>query len=250
MSHLHRLFWSAGLVLVVMAALAVLEGVAAFHKGSIWRRDHLSANLGLTVMTLGLAFALAIVTSRSPLQGRGLLERSGLQPTLAILIGVGVLDFATYAAHWLMHRVPLFWRVHRVHHADPLVDVTTALRQHPLEGVLRFAFILAPALALGLPPEAVMIYRLLSVLNALLEHMNIRVCHPQHPQGASLEATARDGLELRKHSLCVRSHLPDVTPTARAEVDYGLEGYDATERQRFGALLRLPFLASIDVKKP
>jgi sterol desaturase/sphingolipid hydroxylase (fatty acid hydroxylase superfamily) len=77
-----------------------------------------------------------------------------------------------------MHRVPALWRVHRVHHSDRFVDVTTTLRQHPLETLLRFLFIMVTALPLGLPVAAVAAYRLLSVINALFEHANLRLWQP------------------------------------------------------------------------
>src|SRR5262249_21716483 len=95
------------------------------------------------------------------------------------VIGIVVLDFGYgYLAHRLMHWSPLLWRVHRVHHSDPFVDVTTAFRNHPLESFWRYLFLLIPIGLLGIPPEAVGLHRLLSTLNAALEHANVRVWAP------------------------------------------------------------------------
>ncbi len=98
-----------------------------------------------------------------------------LSPGWNFIAGVLVLDFSAYAVHVLMHKVPWFWRFHRVHHSDLEVDVTTAFRQHPLEGLLRFVFTFAPAVLLGVSPLATAVYRLLSGINAMVEHANIRV---------------------------------------------------------------------------
>ncbi|MBK7162268.1 MAG: sterol desaturase family protein [Sphingomonadales bacterium] len=38
-----------------------------------------------------------------------------------------LLDFAMWLQHLLTHKVPLLWRFHKVHHADPDIDVSTAI---------------------------------------------------------------------------------------------------------------------------
>ena len=65
-------------------------------------------------------------------------------PTAAI--GIAVLDLGTYLAHTTMHRVPMLWRFHSVHHSDPALDVTTTVRQHPGETFVRYAFLSAFAI--------------------------------------------------------------------------------------------------------
>jgi sterol desaturase/sphingolipid hydroxylase (fatty acid hydroxylase superfamily) len=50
---------------------------------------------------------------------------------------VAALDLAFYAAHVSWHKRPALWRFHAVHHSDPALDVTTTVRQHPVEGFLR-----------------------------------------------------------------------------------------------------------------
>ncbi len=95
-------------------------------------------------------------------RGFGILVGRNIDLVVLLVVGIVVLDFATYGVHWLMHRIPLLWRAHRVHHSDPFVDITTSLRQHPFESLLRFAFVMVPALVLGLPMKVVVVYRLLS----------------------------------------------------------------------------------------
>jgi len=241
-----------------MAALAILESVTPFRPKDAWRRGHLAANLGLNASTVALNLVLgiggAIVSEALRGHGLGLLAGRAIPALALVVVGIVCLDLATYLAHWLMHRVPAFWRVHRVHHSDPLVDVTTAYRQHPLEGLIRFAFIMAAAWALGLPAAVVALYRLVSALNALLEHANVKLwqpldgllslalvtpnMHKVHHSRAQRETDSNYGNILSMFDRLFRTF----TPTVRApHVEYGLDGYDTVDAQRFASLMALPF---------
>jgi sterol desaturase/sphingolipid hydroxylase (fatty acid hydroxylase superfamily) len=191
-----------GVVLAVMALLSLLETALPFVRKKEWRRRHCLPNLQLVALTLGLNVAFnagaVIVTAWLTLRGFGLLSAAPLPPLAMVAIGVIALDASTYACHRLMHILPPLWRAHRVHHSDPLVDVTTALRFHPLETLWRFLFIVVPAWALGVPLQAVAVYRVVSVWFALLEHMNVKLWQPldsalslvvgnaEHAQGSPL----------------------------------------------------------------
>jgi sterol desaturase/sphingolipid hydroxylase (fatty acid hydroxylase superfamily) len=175
-------------------------------------------------------------------------------PVLVIAATVIVLDFATYLGHRIMHHVPALWRAHRVHHADPLVDVTTTLRQHPIESLVRVVFLLVPVMALGLPAYAVAVYRALSALHALFEHTNVKlwppldralsflICTPNmHKLHHSREARETDTNYGNIFSVFDRL-LGTFTPSSRVDrVEYGLDGYDAPRDQSYFSLLRLPF---------
>ena len=132
-----------GLILAAMMVLAVFETVWPFFR-SDWRRRHLVPNLGLMALTLMLNFAfnagaVAVASVTGP-HGPHLLAAKAL-PTFALgLIGIVILDASTYACHRLMHALPPLWRAHSVHHSDPLVDITSALRFHPIETLWRFPF--------------------------------------------------------------------------------------------------------------
>jgi sterol desaturase/sphingolipid hydroxylase (fatty acid hydroxylase superfamily) len=41
-------------------------------------------------------------------------------------------DFIRYALHWLEHRVPVLWELHKVHHSAEALNFVTAERHHPL----------------------------------------------------------------------------------------------------------------------
>ncbi|HXK22094.1 MAG TPA: sterol desaturase family protein [Myxococcota bacterium] len=170
---------STAWILAAMALVAALERFVPLHVRARERRAHLVPNLALTAITFAVNALLtaALVTGLAGLESRdlGLLRALALPAWASIAAAIVALDFATWLAHTSMHRVPLFWRFHRVHHADRLVDVTTSIRQHPGETAVRALFLAAFAVPLGVGPATFALYRTLSAANSLLEHANLRV---------------------------------------------------------------------------
>ncbi|MFT3846155.1 MAG: sterol desaturase family protein [Lacibacter sp.] len=91
----------------------------------------------------------------------------------SIIIGVLSLDFSSWLVHLVMHKVPLLWRFHLIHHSDTNVDVTTGLRHHPGDSILRGIFFLLLIFISGAPMYSVMIYQTLVVVATAFTHANI-----------------------------------------------------------------------------
>jgi sterol desaturase/sphingolipid hydroxylase (fatty acid hydroxylase superfamily) len=170
---------TVGLILGAMAVIALIETMVPLHARGRWGRFHLLPNLALTFITFGsnmfMNAGIVMVLAWTYSNRMGLLRTAAVGPIAESIIVAVLLDFAFYAAHVAMHRSAFLWRFHCVHHSDPAVDVTTTIRQHPGESVIRYAAIAAVAIPLGASPAAFAIYRLWSVLNGLVEHCNIRV---------------------------------------------------------------------------
>jgi sterol desaturase/sphingolipid hydroxylase (fatty acid hydroxylase superfamily) len=94
---------------------------------------------------------------------------------MSILIGVLALDFSSWWVHWVMHKNRLLWRFHLIHHSDTNVDVTTGLRHHPGDSLLRGIFFMILIFISGAPMYSVMIYQTLVVLSTAFTHANIRL---------------------------------------------------------------------------
>jgi sterol desaturase/sphingolipid hydroxylase (fatty acid hydroxylase superfamily) len=124
----------------------------------------------LVFPVLAVGFAAAIEA-----HGIGLLPLLDLPGWLAVALAFLVLDVAIYWQHRLFHRVPLFWRLHRVHHADTAFDVTMAVRFHPLEIVLSMAIKFAVIAALGAPPLAVLLFEVALSAGSLFTHADLRL---------------------------------------------------------------------------
>ncbi|WP_428649536.1 sterol desaturase family protein [Roseibium sp.] len=107
--------------------------------------------------------------------GWGLFGAAGWSGWLAGLTTFLALDLAVWFQHLMSHKIPWFWRVHRVHHADSEVDATTALRFHPIEILLSFVWKALVIVALGGPWEAVLVFEIVLNGSAIFGHANVRI---------------------------------------------------------------------------
>lgn len=94
-------------------------------------------------------------------------------PVVAAVLGVPALDLAIYLQHRLFHRWGWLWRFHRVHHADPELDVSSGIRFHPREFVLSTLVKLAVITLLGIPAAGVLVFEILLNTSSLLIHANL-----------------------------------------------------------------------------
>ena len=94
-----------------------------------------------------------------------------------MIAGVIALDLAIYLQHVVFHYVPVLWRLHRMHHADIDIDVTTGLRFHPLEILLSLGIKIVAVLALGVPALAVLIFEVLLNATSMFNHSNVKLPH-------------------------------------------------------------------------
>ncbi|KOO10940.1 sterol desaturase, partial [Vibrio xuii] len=94
---------------------------------------------------------------------------------LEIVISILLLDCAIYLQHVLFHRVPWLWRLHRMHHADQDIDVTTGTRFHPIEILLSMAIKIALVYALGISPIAIIVFEIILNASAMFNHSNAKL---------------------------------------------------------------------------
>jgi sterol desaturase/sphingolipid hydroxylase (fatty acid hydroxylase superfamily) len=95
--------------------------------------------------------------------------------SMKVVASVIIMDGMIYLQHVMVHAVPVLWRLHRVHHADPDYDVTTGARFHPLEIILSMLIKFAVIIVLGPPVLAVIIFEILLNATAMFNHGNIRL---------------------------------------------------------------------------
>lgn len=129
--------------------------------------------LGSVASRLVLAGGLASVASFAHLIGFGLINWMQLTGAWVWIACFLILDFAVWGQHVLSHKIPLLWRLHRLHHSDIIMDVTTALRFHPLEIVASLIFKASVVALLGAPPALVFAFELVLGAGALFTHANI-----------------------------------------------------------------------------
>jgi len=108
-------------------------------------------------------------------RGIGLFNVVPLPAWIGVVASVILLDLAIYFQHVLFHAVPMLWRLHRMHHADLDIDVSTGLRFHPIEILLSMVIKLAVVTALGASAVAVLIFEILLNATSMFNHSNIRI---------------------------------------------------------------------------
>ena len=167
-----------GFFLGVFAVIATWEMLAPRRALTVSKPLRWTSNLGLVVLNtfvLRLLFPLAgagmaLFCARN---GWGLLNHFQVPASLAIPLSVIAMDFIIWLQHVMVHAVPLLWRLHRVHHADPDYDVTTGARFHPIEIILSLLIKFATIVVLGAPVIAVVIFEIMLNATAMFNHGNI-----------------------------------------------------------------------------
>ncbi|GAC1338135.1 MAG: sterol desaturase family protein [Myxococcales bacterium] len=247
------------LALVTLCGLLwALESMIPLYLYRGGRLRHALPNIGLTALliltNLVLFFGAAGLVAYAGERRLGLLFVHPLPRAATLVLAVVALDLLAYVAHVLLHKTALGWRFHRVHHCDARVDVTTAFRQHPGETVWRMTWQVAGTLVLGLPLWAVLVYLILSAVNAELEHANVRVSAPvdrwirlafvtphMHKVHHSRHQRETDSNYSNIFSIWDRLFGTYKNGVDLSSLRYGLDGFEGHRAESLRSLLGLPF---------
>jgi len=169
--------------LAVFAVMALWEVVAARRELAAAKGRRWLANLGLVAVdavALRLLFPAAAVGAAIGARelGLGLFNHVAVPYWLAVAATVVALDFAIYLQHVMFHAIPALWRLHRVHHADVDIDVTTGIRFHPIEVIVSMLIKFAAIALLGPPLLGVAIFEVVLSALAMFNHANVRIPLP------------------------------------------------------------------------
>lgn len=173
-----EVWWRLGCFIGVLVIMLVWERLAPKRQAKLANRRRWPANLGIVVINsivLRLLIPAGAIGAALWAQEQqfGLLQQLGWPMPLTLLLGFLVLDCAIYWQHRLFHRVPLLWRIHRMHHADTDFDTTTGLRFHPLEIVLSMLIKIAVVMLFGIPALAVLVFEIVLNATSLFNHGNV-----------------------------------------------------------------------------
>ena len=188
--------------------------------------------------------------------GIGLLNNVAWPEWLKIVVALLALDLAIWAQHLASHKLPLFWRLHQVHHADRDIDVTTAVRFHPVEIALSMLWKIVVVVPLGASPFAVFLFEVILNACAMFNHANIAL--PAWLDGVLRLFVVTPDMHRVHHSVIRREHNSNYgfnlslwdrlfrTYTAQPEAGHqgmtiGLTPYQSEAPTRFGWSLWLPF---------
>ncbi len=165
---------------LVLALMLVWEWMAPRRARTAPRRRRWPANLALVLigsLAVRVVFPVTAIAWAAAIEGRGIgiLPALGIPAWVAVPAAVILLDLIIWAQHIVFHRVPVLWRLHRMHHADTDLDVTSGTRFHPLEILLSMAIKFAAIAALGAPAVAVLVFEVLLNGCAMFNHANVAI---------------------------------------------------------------------------
>ena len=164
----------------IFAVMALWELAAPRRPLYVSKKLRWFSNLGIVVLNTAVArvvFPMAPVAFAyfAAERGWGVFNILEWNVWLELVIVVVLMDFFIWLQHVMVHAIPLFWRLHRMHHADVDYDVTTGARFHPIEILLSFAIKFAVIALLGASPIAVLVFEVLLNATAMFNHANVRL---------------------------------------------------------------------------
>lgn len=160
---------------LALAELARPRRARALPRWRRWPHNLGLVAVGSAAMRVAAPAGAASMAILAEARDWGVLRASDVPTPVAWAASVAALDLAIYAQHVAMHKVPLLWRLHRVHHADVDVDVTTGVRFHPIEYLLSLGLKAALVAAIGAPVGAVILFEVLLNATSMFNHANLKL---------------------------------------------------------------------------
>lgn len=167
----------------LFAILAIVEAIAPRRTRDYTRSRRWVTNWTFTIANTLALRALAVVVPLLAVgaaidasnNGWGLFNILGLPSWIEVVLAILIFDFAIWLQHLITHKVPILWRLHQVHHADPDIDVTTAIRFHPVEIALSMILKIGLVYILGPSALAIILFEIILNGTAMFNHANIKL---------------------------------------------------------------------------
>jgi sterol desaturase/sphingolipid hydroxylase (fatty acid hydroxylase superfamily) len=258
---LFRLSVFAG-VFLVLAGIELLSPKRSLSvaKARRWRTNLGIAGVDTLVLrvmaTLAVPVAAVAAAFFAKEHGIGVLNNVQWPGWVEVIISLLVLDLAIWFQHLVSHKVPLFWRLHQVHHTDRDIDVTTAVRFHPVEIALSMLWKIVVVIPLGASPLSVFLFEVILNACAMFNHANIALpqwldrilrifivtpdMHRVHHSVYRSEHDRNFGFNLSLWDRLFRTYVAEPRD-GQTGMAIGLGEYQTADPTRFGWSLWLPF---------
>lgn len=258
-----------GIFLGVFISLTLAEYIWPRRKQVLERSKRWPSNIGIAFINVLLVrlclpvtlAGFAVVISDSHW---GFLSMTDLSLFTKIVVSLILLDLVIYGQHVAFHHVPVLWRLHRVHHADTEIDVTTALRFHPIEIVVSMGIKFAAVAAIGAPAEAVLLFEIILNACAMFNHGNIYLppgidrtlrcilvtpdMHRVHHSTITHETNSNYGFNISLWDRLFRTYRPQ--PEAGHQgMTIGLREFREFDEAKIGKLLTQPFRNAVKSRR-
>jgi sterol desaturase/sphingolipid hydroxylase (fatty acid hydroxylase superfamily) len=254
-----------GIFLGVFLVLALVELAWPKRKLAVSKGRRWLTNLGIAgvdsvvlraMAALAVPIAAVAAAFYAQVHGLGLLNQVGWPQWLKVVVALLVLDLAIWAQHLASHKIAILWRLHQVHHADRDIDVTTAVRFHPVEIALSMLWKIVVVVPLGASPFAVFLFEVILNACAMFNHANIALpgwldrivrmlvvtpdMHRVHHSVLWREHDSNYGFNLSIWDRMFRTYTAE-PQAGQLGMRIGLNPYQSEAPTRFGWSLWLPF---------
>jgi sterol desaturase/sphingolipid hydroxylase (fatty acid hydroxylase superfamily) len=172
------------------------------------------------------------------------------------VVGFLLLDYSNYIWHILLHKLPILWRFHLVHHTDLDLDVSTAFRFHFGEMIGSIFFRGAAIILIGVTPVLVLVYEIVFEAATQFHHSNTKlpfrlekllnfliVTPRMHGIHHSMIKSETDSNYSVIFSVWDRIHKTVRLNIHQNEIVTGVPSYADEKELTIGALLKMPFVS-------
>ncbi|MFK7901203.1 MAG: sterol desaturase family protein [Nitratireductor sp.] len=241
--------------------LAVLEYLVPRRELRPLKAKRWFTNWAITIIdSLVLRYVVKIVAVGGAVwaitNGFGLFNIVEAPYWLAFIVSFLVLDFAVWLSHVASHKIPIFWRIHRMHHSDVDIDVTTAIRFHPIEIILSMIYKYGVVLLLGAPVAAVLVFEIVLNGGAMFNHSNLKLplwldkwlrliivtpdMHRVHHSSEPVETDSNYGFNISVWDRMFKTYI-DQPKLGHDEMQIGLKEWQDEKPARLDWSLLVPF---------
>jgi sterol desaturase/sphingolipid hydroxylase (fatty acid hydroxylase superfamily) len=226
-------------------------------KNIRWQRNLGLIAIDVVVVYLLMPFTAVMVATRVQDHQLGILNQIPLPTVIVWLIALIWMDLVIYWQHRWFHQLRWLWRLHKVHHIDMDIDVSTGLRFHPGEILLSLLLKCAAVAFMGVPADVVIVSEILINSAAMFNHGNIAIptavdrylrrflvtpdMHRIHHSVISGETNSNYGFCLSWWDFLFHSYT-DQPQKGHQGIELGLAGYQSFTRHTLVYLLTLPFI--------
>jgi len=155
----------------------LIIGEQIIHFRPAVRKKRWLTNFLLTIISIFtmmiIPFSFVSAAAYDAEKHFGLFNIVQLNAVVVALVTLLLRGFISFFTHFLLHKIPFLWRIHRVHHLDTEMDVSTNVRFHPFEFAVSTAIGIPIIVLFGFPVWVLMLYELFDVVVTLVSHANI-----------------------------------------------------------------------------
>ena len=227
------------------------------------------SNLGLTILSSLVVMIPGLLTPvfvahLAEQRHWGILQQGEIPEPLKIVVAILLLDLVIFGQHVLFHKIPLCWRLHRVHHTDMNFDVTTGVRFHPFEILLSLLIKILAIVVIGASPLAVLLFEIFLNGSSMFNHSNLLLpptvdrivrkfivtpdMHRVHHSVIPYETDSNFGFNFPWWDWLFGTYR-DQPESGHEQMTIGLEEFRDTDSLKLPGLLIQPFIQVVQEKR-